>query len=180
MIDSKVAKRYAQALFSVAKDGKVMDAVASDLKDLARCITESPELAMFIRNPILKKEERTQLIRNVFEGKIQPLVVTFLLFLVEKNRLNIVGDVIEMFGRLYKEEKQIIDIQIETERDMDPAMLDAIVNKLSQRLNKKIETTVRVVPELLGGFKLNVQGVVYDASLKTQLQKFQESVTSTV
>ena len=180
MIDSKVAKRYAQALFSVAKDRNVLDLVAADLKDLALCLTASEELALFIRTPIFTKEERTLVIKNVFEGKVQLLVITFLMFLVEKNRLNIIGDVIEMFAKLYRDEKRILDVRLETEREMEPAILEVILKKLSQRLNRKVEATVRIAPELLGGFKLSVQDVVYDASLKTQLQKFQESVTSTV
>lgn len=180
MIDVKVAKRYANALFLISKEQKTLDAVSEDLKALAQCLELSADMRLFIRNPIFKKEERVQLLTNVFKNSLHPSVLNFLMFLVDKNRLNLLGDVIAMFHDLFMQHHNIQEVYLSTEREMDEGMLQSLIKKLSEWSGKKIQTHVRVDPGLLGGFKLNTGDVVYDASLKTQLRRFQESVVSTV
>lgn len=180
MVDAKVAKRYARAFFLISKEKNVLDAVATDLKGLAQCLELSEDLRMFIRNPIFKQEERVQLVKNVFEKDVHPDVLNFLLFLIDKKRLNLIGDIINMFNELFMGHYNTQEADLITEREIDGAMLQELLKKISERSGKKIQLNISTDPELLGGFKLRIGGVVYDASLKTQLERFKESVISTV
>ena len=180
MVDAKVAKRYARALFLTCEEKKRLDPVSQDLIALGQCITDSEDLQLFIRNPIFNKEERGQLVRNVFEKDIQPEVLTFLLFLIDKNRLNLIGDIIDIFHQMYLLHENIQEVHLTSEREMDAGLLQGLLNKLSAKSGKKIQSHLMTDTDLLGGFKLRMGDVVYDASLKTQLRRFQESIISTV
>ncbi|MBL8013391.1 MAG: ATP synthase F1 subunit delta [Candidatus Omnitrophica bacterium] len=180
MSDSRAARRYAQAIFSVAKDQNVLAPLAEDMTALRDTLKQSLELRLFIQNPILEKDEQSKVVRSVFEGRGHPLLVTFLLFLIEKSRLKLLSDITEVFDSIFKSENHLMSAQLEVEREIEPSMLKELNEKISQRFGKKVETSVVINPELLGGFKLHINDLVFDASLKTQLGKFQENVFSTI
>jgi len=176
----KIAKRYAQALFELACEQNVVDKIALDMQGIKACLEQSPDLRIFLRNPIFKKEERAVVIRSLFEKRANPLVLTFFLFLIEKARLNMLGEIVAAFDALYLNYKNIANVVVKTASAIEPKQMDALVKKLKERLAKDIQPRVIMDEGLIGGFKIHMDDVVYDCSFKTQLEKFQKSVITAI
>ena len=177
---NKVAGRYARALFDLAADQNNLDAVVADAHGVKASIEFSSDLKAFLANPILKKEEKHSILKAVFEGRVQPLFLNFLMFLVERSRLDILSEIIDDFIAIHLASTGTMNVVIRTERPIDPPLMEQLLAKLQQRSGKKIKAEVVIDPELLGGFKVQMGDEVYDSSFKSQLRKYQESAISTV
>jgi len=176
MFAPRVAKRYAKALFELAQDKNLLEDVSREMHDLQNALSNSSELLEFVVNPILTKEEKKLAIRRLFEKQINPFVFNFLLFLVEKRRLNMLKPICEVFDELYLDYKNIADVQIVSAFAVDPGQSEAILQKLRTKFHKDMRVQVSTDQSLIGGIKLCLQGVVYDFSFKTQLEKFRQSI----
>jgi F-type H+-transporting ATPase subunit delta len=176
MYAPRVARRYAQTLFELALEKKSLDAAASELKDLQEALSSSKELRQFVRNPVLTKDAKRQILRALFEKRLNALVFNFLLFLVEKRRLNTIEGICEVFDGLYLKHKNIADIEITSAFPMDKAQVEAITKKLQDKFAKEVRSHVSVDPALIGGIKLKTEDMIYDFSFKTQLEKFRQGI----
>jgi F-type H+-transporting ATPase subunit delta len=177
---SKVAGRYARALFNLAADQKNLDAVVADARGVKASIEFSADLKAFLANPILKKEEKNSILKAVFGSHVQPLFMNFLMFLVERSRLDVLADIIDEFIAIHLASTGTMNVVIRTERAIDPPLMEQLLAKLQERSGKKIQAEVIIDPQLLGGFKVQMGDEVYDSSFKSQLRKYQESALSTV
>ena len=178
MFSPRVAKRYAKALFELAIEQKQFEEVAEEIRSIQQSLSSLPELRMFVANPVLSKEAKKQVIQAVFEKKINPLIFNFLLFLIEKKRLNLMSAICEVFDEFYMEYKNIVDLRITSVYPVDDQQLKAIYAKISEKFHKQVRPSVTTDAGLIGGIKLRIQDVVYDFSFKSQLEKFHQSIAS--
>jgi F-type H+-transporting ATPase subunit delta len=176
MLSSKVAKRYAQAFFEFAKEKQSLDDVAREIKDFELCLLNSLELRNFVRDPVLTQDQKKQVIRKLFESKLNGLIFNFLLFLVEKRRLNAIREICEAFDRLYLDHKNIAEVQITSAFPVDQKQVDAICQKLRDQFHKEVHSKVFTDPSLIGGMKVKTPEITYDFTFKTQLEKFRQSL----
>jgi F-type H+-transporting ATPase subunit delta len=172
----KVAKRYAQALFELAKDQGALDKAAAEINDLRETLTKSPELQGFLKDPVLTKDAKKEILGELFGKRLSPFVFNFLLFLIEKRRLNILGAILEVFDVLYLEHKNVAEVHITSAFPVEQGQVDAICKKLRDQFKKDIRPVVVVDPSLIGGIKVKTPELVYDFSYKTQLDKFRQSL----
>ncbi len=167
---TQASRRYARAVFELAEEQQKTDAVCTDLITLGTLIEQSRELARFLGNLVIPSEKRTQTLTALFEGKVDPLTLRFLLFLESKRRLVALPGIIEQIGLLFDEKQGVLNAEITSASQLEPAQFASIGRKLEDRFGKKIKATAAVDPALLGGFIVQVGGTIYDYSIETQLQ----------
>lgn len=175
---TKVAKRYAVAFFELAKEKNVLDEAAEKLGGLKEALSGSSDLRNFVGDPVLTADQKKQVLRSLFDKQLNGFVLDFLFFLVDKRRLNVIEDIIELFHRSYLEHKNITDVEIISAFPMDDQQVEAISQKLQKKFNKEVRPHVKTDAGLIGGFKLKTQDMVYDFSFKTQLERFRQSIST--
>ena len=104
----------------------------------------------------------------------------FLLFLIEKSRLNILKDIAKAFENIYLNYKNIVPVTIKSAGPIEPKQMQALLKRLQEKLGKEIQPHTVIDKKLLGGFKIETGHVVYDGSLRTQLDNFKEHVITTI
>lgn len=175
---TKVARRYAQALFELAEEKKLLDTVAGELGELTKCLSDSQELRNFISDPVLTPDQKKQVLHSLFDKQLSGFLLNFLLFLVEKRRLNLIAEIAKIFNKSYLEYKNIADVQITSAFPMDQQQIELICQKLQKKFNKDVRSHVTIDAGLIGGFKLKTQDIIYDFSFKTQLERFRQSIST--
>ena len=93
MKGTRVAKRYAGALLELASEMKKVDEVASDMHLIRSSISGSHDLRLFFESPVIDHSKKKNVIRALFERKIDTLTLHFLLLLIEKGRESIVSGI---------------------------------------------------------------------------------------
>src|ERR1041385_7770857 len=135
---SRIAKRYAQALFDLAQERRILDEVAQQLADLKNCIEKSQELENFLRDPVLTKDQKRKVIQALFDKRLNPLLSQFLLFLVEKRRLNLTEGICEVFDGLYLDYKNIADIKVVTPFPVEQKQLNTLQQAIRDKFRKEV------------------------------------------
>jgi F-type H+-transporting ATPase subunit delta len=176
MIVSKAAKRYARAFFKIAQEKKCLDKVTSDFASIVILLEDSAELNSFFKAPLISSENKKVALKALFSGRVHELTLELLIFLADKNRLEITQDTLLEFSDLSDALNNIQRVLISSAFELDKAQVESITKRLHEKLNKNIVAQVRVEPTLIGGFKVKVGDLVHDLSVATQLNKLKQNI----
>lgn len=171
-----ISRRYARALLDAALEAGRAEAVYRDTKALSRLIDDSLDLREFFDNPIVPIEKRRRILENLFNGRVDSLTYRFLLFLEEKGRLILLGTIARAFEGLYLEHEGVAQVRITASREMTDHQVDEIVKHLQERLGTRIDPRAETDSRLLGGVKIQRGDLVYDYSLRSQMEKFRKKI----
>src|SRR3989338_100066 len=172
----KVANSYARAFFELAKETKVLAKTQNDVNQLKALLEQSPEFKQFINNPIIPVLRQHEILKALFHGKVHASTLSFLLFLSEHKRLSRLERICSFFEKLYLQAEGILKIKITSVCAMEESQVKSISEKFKKIYAKDIEPQQAIDKGLLGGFKVQVQDVIYDCSVKTQLENFRRNV----
>lgn len=112
--------------------------------------------------------------KDVPKNHLPEVMEQFVLILQKNNKLKKVEYIIEEFENYAKKQEGIKVVEIETARKLD----HTVISKLKKTFGEKSEITELLNKELLGGARIKVDDMVYDASLKTQLKNLKEKLIS--
>ncbi len=178
MISSGAARRYARALFSLARDDGSVDAVREQIAGLADLLSSNDELRHAILRPLHPSKER----RAALDGVCQRLGVSdtvrnFCAFLVDQRRVIEFEAIRNAFVELADAAAGVERAEVVSASPLSDAQKDRLRRALSERTGCQIELSERVDPALLGGAVARVGGLVFDGSLRTQLEQLRGSLT---
>jgi ATP synthase F1 delta subunit len=172
-----VARRYSAAFYASLGDEDRLQEARQALTSLGDLIKTSEELRAFAVNPLLTIKEKAGILHAVFGDRLPAAVDRFVQFINSKDRLGFLPAIIEAFEDLYLEEHGQAKAQVETAIGLSPKDRDFLTVQLKNICGKDVVTDFRLNPDLLGGFRIWVQGRLFDASLQTQLADFTLQLT---
>jgi len=169
---SQTADRYSKALFELAKEQGCLESIQNSMTDIRKSIIDLVDFRLFLKNPLLSYDDRCEIINALFKGKVPELMHQFLLFITFKSRLGILKEIIESFDRLYLLNANQIRAYVTTAlpiNDNDKALFN---EHLKNKFQHDMLTKWKTDPSLIGGFRIFIQGNMYDYSFKNQLNHF--------
>jgi F-type H+-transporting ATPase subunit delta len=172
MRSTAAAKRYARALFSLARDDDRVESTRGELADMARLLDSNPDLQRRLFQPLHPVDERRRVLVSVCErGGGSRTIQNFFAYLIDQRRLIAFAAIHEEYGRLADEAAGRVRAEVLSAsplRDEQRARLTAMLNR---KTGKQVDLSVSVDPSLLGGAIATVDGLVFDGSLRTQLSQ---------
>ena len=169
---TEVGERYAQALFDLADETRVLDAVRADLASLRAAWSESADLRRLANSPVMAAEDQQKgLVAIADKARFNGVTRNFLGLLAQNGRARDLTAVIAGFDALYAKKTGVVAAEVVSAQALTAAQLKAIQTKLRASLGRDPEMTARVDPTLLGGLKVKVGSKLFDASLKTKLDQ---------
>ncbi|HEU4962403.1 MAG TPA: F0F1 ATP synthase subunit delta [Bacilli bacterium] len=175
MKTSPVAKRYAEALYDVAKEKGLLEAVEKDLAGVAGALADHPQLANILVHPNISLDAKKQQIKDLFAGRVSDVVLNFLLVLFDARRQGEIGNVYNEFVRLADAARGVVKAEVETAVSLTEEELNSIKEKLSAN-GKQVDVKMTVNPALIGGAKVRLGDQVLDYSVAGQLASFRQSL----
>lgn len=174
--DISVARRYASALFEVAKKQKQVDAVAANLHEVADTVRASRELMSVLHHPLLPLEKKHAVLQGVFGGKVLPTVEKFLFLVVEKDRAVVLPQIVTEFDHMVDEFRGEADAEAVTAVPLSASQVAALQAALQQKFGVKVRLKTRLDPEVLGGLQVRVGDKLIDATVRTKLGRLNEQL----
>lgn len=162
-----LAKRYASALFALARDNGAIDAVAADLEAL-HAELHAPHAAQLLASPDVSADERGRVLQKLGEGRHE-LVQNLIGVLHRRRRLEVLADLPTAFRSLYMEDRGEVEGVAESAHPLGDDELSELTRLASRLSGKKVLLTAVHKPELIGGVRLVVGNVLYDGSLRAAL-----------
>jgi F-type H+-transporting ATPase subunit delta len=171
------ARRYAQAVFDIAKDAGTIDRWLADLKTLGGAFG-SPEVVRALEDPKLKEsEQRTIVNERLAASKIDPLALNLIYLLVRRNRLALLPRIVQTYQQLYNSEKGIVVADVTSAVQLSEAQQRQVISQLSQVTGKTIQLRVHHDPRILGGLVTRIGDELIDTSVATRFATLAERLT---
>ena len=172
------ANRYAKALFDVALQEQAdLAQVDRDLQAVVAMIEASPDLAEASNRGTVTEEKRKSLIEAVSRAMTLTVPVTKLLVLLAQTRkLNLLPDLEQAYRERLLAHQNIVRAEVKSAAPLSPDKTKALEESLAKVTGKKVELSVSVDPELLGGVVATIGSTVYDGSVRTQLQRMRQEL----
>jgi len=174
-----LAERYAAALFDLADERRILDEVASDLRQLRAMVRASQDLLRLIRSPILSRDEQSKGIGALAErAGLSPLVRDFLAVVARNRRLFAVPAMIEAFLAKLAARRGEVTAEVFAAQALSEAQLAALNEQLRRGVGSRVSVDVHIDPGLIGGLVLKLGSRMVDGSIKSKLQRLQLAMKS--
>lgn len=172
-----LARRYARALFALAQGQQSLDVVGSALATIASVLGD-PSVMRVLMGPMPRERKRELLLKIVEQAGAPGLIRDFFMVLADQGRLKHTAAIKTVFDGMLDDERGVTRAAVRSAAPLSQEMLDEITRAFSAITGKRVMAEVDVVPELIAGVIVEVDGRVYDGSLRTELDKLHQQMAS--
>ncbi|MCL5104737.1 MAG: F0F1 ATP synthase subunit delta [Armatimonadetes bacterium] len=178
MIERRIVRRYATALFSAATKAEVVDRVESDLGLVSYTLESSPGLVDAVKSPLVPASKKRDILKSIFGDKVDPITLSYLYLLVDKRREEALLQTEEEYILLANEARGMVSADVTTAVDLSKEQEASLKAKLSKMTGKTVEIVKIVDPTIMGGALVKIGDRVIDGSVKGQLAVLREQLLS--
>jgi F-type H+-transporting ATPase subunit delta len=168
----KVAEPYAEALLDLAKSNNSLQDMTNDMNIVSQFLANSSDLKKFLSNPLITKDAKKNVVKDVLGEQIDGRTLKFLLLLVDRGRIQILENVAEKFLELSYKQESIEIAKITSSIKLSADQQKEIAEKLKIITGaKQIKLALKVDPQLIGGFTIEIGSKMIDTSIRGQLRQ---------
>jgi F-type H+-transporting ATPase subunit delta len=170
MQNPRLAGRYAKSLLDLAIERNELDAIYKDVLFVQSLCKGNRDLVALLRSPVIAADKKESILTAITEGKVSVLMTSFNNLLIRKGREASLPEIVQAFIEQYKTHKNIHVVRLTTASELSEEMKNSIVQKVKEeRKIENIELDVKVDPNIIGGFVLEVGDTLIDASIAYDL-----------
>jgi F-type H+-transporting ATPase subunit delta len=173
-----IARPYAEALFKAA--GPQAAALAGEVSALAVAAGDA-SLRSFADNPKVNAGQVAQVVAGALQAKgvsLGPVTSNLLHTVLDNGRLAALPEIAAQFQALVNAQAGVAQALVQSAFPIDPAQLAEVVPSLEKRFGRRLDATVEVRPELIGGIRVVVGDEVLDTSVAARLQQMKVALTA--
>jgi F-type H+-transporting ATPase subunit delta len=175
MSATAIARRYAEALADVTIERGVTEHIKDQLGRFAQMVESSPELREVFASPVFSTADKQRVLDALLE-RTNPSEFTanLLRTMLRNDRMQHVKEVYEQFERTINERQGVIVASVTTAGPITAVEQERLGDRLRQLTGKKIQFRFDTDPSLIGGMVTRIGSVVYDGSVRTQLNEIKQ------
>lgn len=166
-----MAQPYANAFIQMASNKESLDKVISDLTSIEVAL-ESKDLVQALSNPLISLDRKKEIVKSIFQGKIDGNTLNFLMVLCDRGRIDCLATVASLGLEMAYKQASVEVAHVVTSSDMSDNQQEALVAKLKSMTDvKQVKLAITVDKTLIGGFTVQVGSRIIDTSIQGQLRK---------
>ena len=162
------ARRYSQAVFSIALETNELDRWQSDLRKIAG-LAEDASLVALLQSPKIHFDVKAKLLSEQL-SEVNPLALNLVYLLLTRDRLGMVGDIADEYQRLLDSHRGIEQAEVTTAVPLDDEERQRLAEQLSAIIGKKVLVKAKVDPSVVGGITARIGGKLLDGSTRSKLK----------
>ena len=171
-----IAKEYGAALFMLAKESGNVDAVARSLSLAETMFEAHPDYRVLLSLPNVAREERVALIDKAFASSIEETVLSFLKLMCEEGYMLSFAAAKAEFDALLDNDRRVSHASVVSAVPLTDEQRRALITKLQALSGRTVAAEYTVDAGLIGGMIVELDGKVYDNSLKRQVSRIKEVI----
>jgi F-type H+-transporting ATPase subunit delta len=176
MTEGSLGRRYAKALFQLAREGGQEAKIGQELEQFNGAYTQS-DLKQILVNPAFALEVRKKILAQVTQAEqLSELTRHFLSLLADRDRLPHLAGIVSCYRRLLNEAKGRVEAKVISVGPLEPDWVDQLRGQLHGISGKDVVLQQETDPGLLGGLLVELEGKVYDGSIRTQLENMKQRI----
>lgn len=172
-----ISKTYGDALFELAVEDEKVDVLLEEIEQLQKILAENEDFGRLMNHPKIIKEEKIEVAKTVFEGRISGELLGFLTIIISKDRYREIDEILTYFVAKVKEYKGIGIATVTTAVPLKDDQCKAVEKKLLDTTKyKSMEIHYGVDASLIGGMVIRIGDRVVDSSISTKLSELQKDL----
>jgi F-type H+-transporting ATPase subunit delta len=176
MIDGSLSRRYTKALFQLAQESQQEEVIGRELQQFYGAYRDS-ELQAVLTNPAVDLDKRNNILLRVTQmQQLAPLMVHFLAILLARDRLKYLPEMVSWYRRLFNDARGRVEAKAVAASPLELRMVDQLRQVLQGIVGKEVVLQQETDPSLIGGVLIELEGKVYDGSVRTQLEKMKQRI----
>lgn len=165
---SVIARPYAEAAFSIAKQDSSIEEWSSDMQKI-KAVFSNEKIISLLSNPDLSYSDKTQIFLDLFEGEISDKASSFIKVCGDNKRLKNLPEIINFFNELALESLNKKNVAVFSPFQLEEKQIQKITSALEKRLDSEVVIDFEIDKSLIGGLKIAYEDQVLDMSIKRKL-----------
>ncbi|OCA82399.1 F0F1 ATP synthase subunit delta [Bacillus sp. FJAT-27225] len=176
MSTSMIAKRYAMALFKLAKEHGLLDVIEEDLRVVREVFKSDNELNAVLKSPRLSLEQKKAIVKSAFNA-VNPYVQNTLMILIDRHRENEIPGVADGYIEFANDARGIAEAKVYSVRPLSDEEKIALSASFAARVGKRALRIENIIDnDLLGGIKVRIGNRIFDGSLRGKLDRLERKL----
>ncbi|TCO78799.1 F0F1 ATP synthase subunit delta [Marinisporobacter balticus] len=175
-----VSKTYASALFEVANENNQLDQLREELTFVLEMFEKHPEFYRFYITPQISKEEKKQVLQELFKSHLSIEVLNFLKIILDKRRTHDLKRIVNKYVQFVNDHNNIVEGIITTVIPLENKNKEHLENKLSNMTGKKIQLKNEIDPSIIGGILVRIGDKVIDGTIQSRLNELQKDLAQII
>lgn len=177
---TKTARTYGEALYELAREDGVDEEILAQLEMAVELFRENPQYPGLLSLPSLPKQERCAILDESFRASVHPYLLNFLKILVEHGTIRQLPGCEEAYRLRYNDDHGILEVTAVTAVPLDEQLEKKLLARLEQKTGKRVRLRTKVDPTVLGGVRLETEGLRLDGTVRSRLDDIQALLRSAV
>ncbi|GCE18016.1 ATP synthase F1 subunit delta [Dictyobacter kobayashii] len=177
MLKGAIARRYAGAIFEIARKQNTMDRTLDDVKHIAELFGQR-KLAYLLREPKIPAQRKETALRQALAAKVLPTSLNLALLIVQRELVDVMPNIATEFENLVLDYRNQAIAEVTTAAQLDDAQQEIVRKALEHKTGKSIIMHSRVDPSILGGVVARVGDEIIDGSVRNRLHVMQQQLLS--
>lgn len=169
-------RRYALALYNVADSKGKVEEYMNDLREIVKLIKTNKDFLEVIKHPEITTSRKKKLFIKIFKGKIDEDLLSFLLILIEKDRILYLQEKLNEMQKIDYERKNILSAEIKTAIPLTDNERNDLRDKLHDMYNKNIIFDEKIDKSIIGGVYVRIGDDVIDGTIRTKIEEIKRAV----
>ena len=171
-----VREVYSEVLFELAEESGAVEDVMQDLSKVAELLRNESQFVAILASHTIKPQEKAQMVRRVFDGKVQPLMVDFLSVLARRNRISFLMGICDRYETLVDVYHQRRLVEVKVSHKLGEDELKKLKADLGEAIKSEVKLSVEVDPDMIGGIVIKKDDKVIDNTIRRALEEAVKSV----
>jgi F-type H+-transporting ATPase subunit delta len=167
-------RRYALALYKIAEEKGKVEQYLDELRQVVAAIKGNSKFLEIIKHPEVSTSEKKKMFTEIFKDKVNEDILSFLLVLIEKDRINEIDGKLREMENIYLESNNTVKAKVKTVVALNDDERNTLIEKLEKKFNKKVLIEEEIDPSIIGGVYVEVNNEVIDGSIRSKLSEMKK------
>jgi F-type H+-transporting ATPase subunit delta len=167
-------RRYALALYEIAEKNNKVDEYLRDLRGICNLFDENKDFYQVIRHPKINTAKKKQIFTDLFKGKIDEELLSFMIVLIEKGRILQLREKLDQMEKIDLDRRNMVRGVVKTAIPLLSEELEQLKVIFEKKYDKTILFDAKVDKSLLGGVYVKVGNDIIDGTVKSKIDEMKE------
>ena len=167
--------KYAKTLLDLSKKSECVSLIKNQLKSISYLYNKVPAFKLVFITKRIGAKNKIKIIKNVLKD-FEPLVVEFIIILINNNQTNNLLNIITRFNNMVSTDSNISKVEITTSEKLTETDLEYVSQTICNKLNTTPKINIKTDPDMIGGIKLRIGNKIFDNSVSYQIKQLKKTL----
>ena len=171
---------YVWQLFAHAYEGEQVEAIRKEMKNMQIILQEQPRFLEILKSPAMTIEKKKEWFKATFSDQTSTVLMDFLMTLIEEEKFDDLEEIATIYDQLvsrYLEEQfNIVEGNVYSAIPLADDQVEKLEHVFTNKLQKQVKLGSIIDSSLIAGYRVELQGRVYDDTVGLQVQQLKESL----